>query len=287
MRGEAGDPVEVRARGAQNPGGMPVSLDLTGLRLLVVGASSGIGRAAGLLASRAGARVAFAARRKERLTEAVAEASGEAIAIGCDVRSPSECADAVARAARAFGGLDAFVYAAGMSPLGLLEAATQAEWQTVLETNLVGAALVTAAAVPHLRASGGRAIYVSSYSVRQPLPGVGLYRVSKVALDALIEACRMEHPEIEFTRVVLGNTNGTEFARSWGRERTEAVTRVWIERGLFPAPTMMPVDVAAEALVSVLALRGFVDDVAVMPRPRDVEARMIARGGEPGGKPPG
>ena len=97
----------------------------------------------------------------------------------------------------------------------------------------------------------------------------------------------MEHPAIEFTRVVLGNTNGTEFAQSWGRERTEAVTRVWIERGLFPAPTMMPVDVAAEALVSVLALRGFVDDVAVMPRPRDVEARMIARGGEPGGKPPG
>ena len=114
--------------------------------------------------------------------------------------------------------------------------------------------------------------------MRQPLPGVGLYRVSKVALDALVEAWRMEHPEVEFTRVVLGNTDGTEFARGWGPDRTEAVTRTWVERGLFPAATMMPVEVAAEAVLSVLALRGFVDDIAVMPRTRDPDAASIARG---------
>jgi NAD(P)-dependent dehydrogenase (short-subunit alcohol dehydrogenase family) len=260
---------------------MPVSLDLSGRRLLVVGASSGIGRAVGLLASRAGARVAFAARRKERLAEAVAEASAEAIAVACDVCDERACAQAVAQAAGAFGGLDALVYTAGMSPLGMLEASTQAEWETVLETNLIGAALVTAAAVRHLRESAGRAVYVSSYSVRQSLPGLGLYRVSKVALDALIESFRMEHPQIEFTRVVLGNTNGTEFARSWGPERTEVVTRAWVERGLFPSATMMPIEAAAEAVVSVLALRGFVDDVAVMPRPRDAGMHAIFEGSEP------
>jgi len=237
-----------------------------------------VGRAVGALASRAGARVAFAARRKERLEAAVAAAPGPAIAVACDVRSEAECAIAVAEAVRAFGGLDVLVYAAGMSPLGLLETATQEEWRTVLDTNLIGAALVTAAAIPQLRTNGGRAVYVSSYAVRQPLPGVGLYRVSKVALDALIEAWRMEHPEVEFTRVVLGNTDGTEFARGWGSERTEAVTRAWVERGLFPAPTMMPVEAAAEAVLSVLALRGFVDDIAVMPRTRDPDAASIARG---------
>jgi NADP-dependent 3-hydroxy acid dehydrogenase YdfG len=266
---------------------MPLSLDLANRRLLVVGASSGVGRAVGALASRAGARVAFAARRKDRLAEAVAVAGAGAIAVGCDVRSEPECAEAVAEAARAFGGLDALVYAAGMSPLGLLAEATQAEWRTVLDTNLIGAALVTAAALPHLRASGGRAVYVSSYAVRQPLPGVGLYRVSKVALDALIEAWRMEHPEVEFTRVVLGNTDGTEFAHSWGRERTESVTRIWVERGLFPAPTMMPVEAAAEAVLSVLALRGFVDDIAVMPRARDADARSIAGRAKPARAPGG
>jgi NAD(P)-dependent dehydrogenase (short-subunit alcohol dehydrogenase family) len=258
---------------------MSLSLDLSGRRLLVVGGSSGVGRAVGRLASRSGARVAFAARRKERLEQAVASAPG-AIAVVCDVRSGEQCARAVAETAAAFGGIDAVVYATGMSPLGMLERASHEEWRTVLDTNLVGASVITAHALPHLRASGGRVVYVSSYAVRQPLPGVGLYRVSKVALDALIEAWRMEHPEVEFTRVMLGNTNGTEFANGWGAERTEAVTRVWIERGLFPAATMMPLEAAAEAVLSVLALRGYVDDVAVMPRASDPRAEVSLRAGK-------
>ena len=264
---------------------MSLSLDLSGRRLLVVGGSSGVGRAVGRLACRSGARVAFAARRKERLEEAVASAPG-ALAVVCDVRSGEQCARAVAETALAFGGIDALVYATGMSPLGMLEAASHDEWRSVLDTNLVGASVVTAHALPHLRESRGRAVYVSSYAVRQPLPGVGLYRVSKVALDALIEAWRMEHPDIEFTRVMLGNTDGTEFARDWGSEHTEAVTRVWIQRGLFPAPTMMPLEAAAEAVLSVLALRGYVDDIAVMPRTRDPRAEVIARG-EKAQKQPG
>ena len=263
---------------------MSLSLDLSGRRLLVVGGSSGVGRAVGQLACRSGARVAFAARRKERLEAAVASAPG-AVAVACDVRSGEQCARAVAETALAFGGIDALVYATGMSPLGMLEAASHDEWHSVLDTNLVGASVVTAHALPHLRESGGRAVYVSSYAVRQPLPGVGLYRVSKVALDALIEAWRMEHPDIEFTRVMLGNTDGTEFAHGWGSERTAAVTRVWIERGLFPAPTMMPLEAAAEAVLSVLALRGYVDDIAVMPRTRDQRAEVIARGEKAKKKP--
>jgi NAD(P)-dependent dehydrogenase (short-subunit alcohol dehydrogenase family) len=258
-----------------------LSIDLAKRRVLVVGASSGVGRAVGLLACRAGARVAFAARRRERLEAVVAKAPGEALAVPCDVQDAGACRAAVEAAAAAFGGLDAFVYAAGMAPLAMLEQATQPEWRAALDVNLVGASLVTAAALPHLRASGGRAVYVSSYSVRQSLPGVGLYRVSKVALDALIEDLRLEHPDLSFTRVVLGNTNGTEFARDWGRERTAEVTRVWVERNLFPAPTMMPLEAAAEAIVSVLAFRGYVDDIAVMPRTRDPAAEPIARGDAP------
>jgi NAD(P)-dependent dehydrogenase (short-subunit alcohol dehydrogenase family) len=174
---------------------------------------------------------------------------------------------------QAFGGLDALVYASGMSPLVMLAEATREEWLEVLETNLVGAALVTAAAARHLKESGGRAVYVSSYSVREPLPGLALYRVSKVALDALIEGWRSEYPDIDFTRAMLGNTTGTEFANAWGPERTAAAIKLWVDRGLFPAPTMMPVDVAAEAIVSVLAVRGYVDDVAIMPRQRDAHAK--------------
>ncbi len=238
-----------------------------------MGGSSGVGRAVGLRASQAGARVAFAARRLDRLEKTVAEADGEAIAIGCDVRDPAACRDAVSSAAGAFGGLDALLYATGMSPLAMLPDATQDAWREVMDVNLIGASLVTAAALPHLQESGGRALYISSYSVRQSLPGLALYRVSKVALDALVEGFRMEHPDVEFTRVVVGNTAGTEFAQGWGAEQTRAALQVWVGRNLFPSPTMMPLDTLAEAVVSVLAVRGYVDDIAVMPRPRDAAAR--------------
>jgi NAD(P)-dependent dehydrogenase (short-subunit alcohol dehydrogenase family) len=255
---------------------MAVSFDLTSQRILVIGASSGVGRAVGNLASRSGAHVAFAARRVDRLEVAAAEAPGEAIAVPCDVQSAADCARAVSQTVAAFGGLDGLVYAAGMSPLAMLEEATQEEWRRVLDTNLVGASLITAAALPHLKESAGRALFVSSYAVRQSLPGLALYRTSKVALDALIEGWRMEHPDVEFARVMLGNTEGTEFADAWDPQRLAAAMKVWLERGLFPSATMMPLAVAAEALVSVLAIRGYADDTAIMPRARDQAAEQVA-----------
>jgi NAD(P)-dependent dehydrogenase (short-subunit alcohol dehydrogenase family) len=248
------------------------ALDLSDRRVLVIGASSGVGRAVTECAARAGARVALLARRLPQL-EAVAEAlRGEgatAHALACDVTDPASCRAGVEKAVAALGGLDGFVYASGLSPLVLLTEASQADWRAVLDVNLIGASLVTAAALPALRASGGRAVYVGSYSERQTLPGIGLYSVSKSALAALIEAWRMEHPDVDFTRVVLGNTAGTEFAAAWGPERTAAITKLWVERGLFPAPKMMPLANAAEAICAVLALRGHVDEIGVMPRLRD------------------
>ncbi len=251
---------------------MAIAVDLSGRRVLVVGASSGLGRAVGRAASHAGARVAFAARRGDKLAAAVEDAGAGALAVRCDVRAPGEAERAVSEAAEGLGGLDALVYASGMSPLLMLEGAGARDWRDVLDVNVVGASLVTAAALPHLRRSQGRAVFVSSYAVRQSLPGLGLYRVSKVALDALIECWRMEHPDVDFTRVVVGNTSGTEFADAWGPEAIQGAMEVWVNRNLFPAATMMPLDVAAEAILSVLAVRGYVDDIAVMPRARDPRA---------------
>ena len=253
---------------------MSVTLDLSGRRVLVVGASSGVGRAVAELAARAGAKVALAARRRERLDEAVAaltKAGGSAVALACDVTDEAQCRSAVAEAIERLGGLDGLVYASGVSPLRLLADAAQTHWRAVLDVNLIGASLVTAAALEALRASRGRAVYVGSYSERQTLPGIGLYSVSKKALSALIEAWRMEHPEVDFTKVVLGNTTGTEFADGWGREATLAITKLWVERGLFPAPKMMPLANAAEAIGAVLAVRGHVDEIGVMPRLKDAQ----------------
>jgi len=250
---------------------MGVQYDLSGRRVLVIGASSGVGREVGLLASRTGARVAFAARRRELLESAVAEAGNGAIPVCCDVTS-ADCTRAVDEAAAKLGGIDALVYATGMSPLVMLDRASADEWRRVMDINLIGASQVTAAALPHLRACEGRAVYVSSYAVRQSLPGLGLYRVSKVALDALIECWRMEHPDVDFTRVIVGNTSGTEFANAWGGEAIATAMQVWVSRNLFPAATMMSLTVLAEAILSVIAVRGYVDDIAIMPRTRDPKA---------------
>lgn len=255
---------------------MSMRIDLSGRRVLVVGASSGVGLEAGRLAAEAGARVAFAARRETLVREAAAAAQGDAIGVRCDVCDADTCRQAVDTTVATFGGLDAVIYATGMSPLVMLENATQEDWRRVLDTNLIGASLITAAALPALRESQGRAVYISSYSVRQSLPALGLYRVSKVALDGLIEAWRMEHPDVDFTRAMIGNTVGTEFANGWGAEATLAATKVWIDRNLFPAANMMPVRAAAEGIVAVLATEGYVDDIAIMPRARDMDATMTA-----------
>jgi len=249
-----------------------VALDLSGRRILVVGASSGVGRAVAEQAARAGARVALAARRRERLDETAAALTKEghsALALACDVTDEAASRNAVGHAIERLGGLDSLVYASGLSPLCLLDEARQSDWRAVLDVNLIGASMVTAAALPALRASGGRAVYVGSYSERQTLPGIGLYSVSKSALSALIEAWRMEHPDVDFTKVVLGNTMGTEFANGWDRERMATIIKHWVERGLFPAPKMMPLANAAEAICAVLAVRGHVDEIGVMPRLRD------------------
>jgi NAD(P)-dependent dehydrogenase (short-subunit alcohol dehydrogenase family) len=249
-----------------------ISIDLTAKRVLVVGASSGVGRAVAALAARSGARVGVAARRADKLGELAEELGREGAEVHVspgDVSVEADCRSLVDTAVASLGGLDALVYAPGISPLRLLAEASQEEWQRVFAVNVIGASLVTAEALAPLKESGGRVVVVGSYAVRQTLPGIGLYSVSKVALDGLLAAWRMEHPDVDFTRVVLGNTLGTEFAQDWGPERTAEITKLWIDRGLFPSATMMPLAAAAEAIVSVLAVQGYIDDIAVMPRSGD------------------
>jgi NAD(P)-dependent dehydrogenase (short-subunit alcohol dehydrogenase family) len=251
---------------------MGLHFDLAGRRVLVLGASSGIGRAVAELAAAGGARLALAARREDRLAAlagALAAAGGEAHPIACDVARDADCREVVLAAAAALGGLDALVYAPGLSPLVLLSEASRERWRDVLDVNLIGASLVTAAALPHLRASQGRALYVGSYAARQTLPGIALYSVSKLALSGLVAAWRMEHPDVDFIHVTLGNTSDTEFAAGWDPQQSARVIQGWLERGLFPAPRMMPLRSAAEAIVAALATRAFLDEVGVMPRLRD------------------
>ena len=224
------------------------------LRTVIVGASSGLGRCIGVALAQRGAHVALLARRKDRLEDAALEAGETAIAVRCDVTDEQSCRSAVDEAAQALGGIDALVYATGMGHLARLVDIDADSWRHTFDTNVTGAALITAAALPHLSASSGTAAYLSSVigSMTPPWPGLGSYAVSKAALDKLVEAWRAEHPEVGFTRVVVGDSSGgegaggTEFNAGWDQQLAAEFAPVWrarnyISGGLLPVEELVRV----------------------------------------------
>jgi NAD(P)-dependent dehydrogenase (short-subunit alcohol dehydrogenase family) len=178
------------------------------------------------------------ARRADLLADARAEAGDQAVAIPCDATDPGSCESAMAGAVDALGGIDALIFTPAISPLVRLADTTVDIWRQVFDTNVIGASLVTAAALPHLQASGGHAIFLSSViaSGGPPWPGLGAYAVSKTALDKLVEAWRGEHPELGFTRLTVGECAGgagdatTQLANGWDEELATEMVTMWIQR---------------------------------------------------------
>ena len=182
---------------------------LDGRRVLVVGSSAGIGRVVGHHLCAEGAHVAFAGRRGWLCDEAAAQAEGKAVGIACDVTDPQMCELVVREAVERLGGLDDVVYATGLISIVALADADDNWWRRTLETNVMGAALVTRAALPHLLGSRGTVVYLSSVSsYTGPWPGIGVYTASKAALNRMIDTWRAEHPELGFARVNVGPTAG-------------------------------------------------------------------------------
>jgi NAD(P)-dependent dehydrogenase (short-subunit alcohol dehydrogenase family) len=210
------------------------------MRTVVVGASTGLGRCIGLGLVKRGAQVAFLARRTDKLESAVAEAGAGAYAVRCDVTDEAGCWAAIDEAAERLGGIDALVYATGMGRPQRIEDTDAAAWRQVLDTNVVGAAIATAAALPHLRRSERpSAAYLSSVSasLTRPWPGLGAYVVSKTALDKMVEAWQAEHGHMNFTRIVVGDCIGgegdgfTDFNNGWDLDVAASFGPVWAARG--------------------------------------------------------
>lgn len=147
------------------------------MRAVVVGASSGLGRCLGVGLAQRGAQVALMARRTDRLDDAVGEAGPGALAIPCDVTETASVNSAIEKAAAELGGIDALVYTPAIGPLAKLVDTDADTWQRLFATNVTGAALVTAAALPHLTASAGNALYLSSVSASVTAPWPGLRRL--------------------------------------------------------------------------------------------------------------
>ena len=247
------------------------------MRIVVVGASSGLGRCIGIGLAKRGSQIALLARRIERLQDAAKDAGPGTIALACDVTSTESCQSAIAEAASQLGGIDALVYTPAIGPLQALVDTDAETWRRVFDTNVIGAALVTTAAIPHLTATNGVAVYLSSVSasLTPPWPGLGSYAVSKAALDKLVEAWRAEHPTIGFTRVVVGDCAGGEgdamtgFADGWDPELAGHFYQQWTARK-YLADSLIEVDELVTVVDAVVRHGSSISIPSVIVAPRTV-----------------
>jgi len=190
--------------------------DFEGLVAIVTGGASGIGAAtASLLLSR-GARVAVL-----DATYSVV-ASGPMLQVPCDVADDVSVRGAVTCVSETFGHVDVLINNAGVGALGDVAANDDAEWQRVLDVNVIGVARVTRAALPWLRASSHAAIVnTGSVIANVGVPQRALYSASKGAVQSLTLAMAADYVN-EGIRV-NGVTPGT-------------VDTPWVQRLLAQAP---------------------------------------------------
>jgi NADP-dependent 3-hydroxy acid dehydrogenase YdfG len=217
-------------------------MTITDRRVLVVGASSGIGRSFAVQAARAGARVALAARRIDRVRDAVDEA-GSGIALACDVQDDAACEEAVGVAVDAFGALDLVFHAAGSAPLRLMRDTDPETWQQAFDINVVGLQRILRHAVPHMTQRGVVAV-LSSETVIRPRSALGAYGATKAALDESLRAWQLEHPEVRFSRLTVGATEPTEFGAGFDMKTLAPAMRDWFRQGLMQEEPMDTDEVA-------------------------------------------
>jgi NAD(P)-dependent dehydrogenase (short-subunit alcohol dehydrogenase family) len=173
------------------------SFDLVDQVALVTGASSGIGRHLAELLATAGAKVALAARRADRLAEAAREieaTGGQCLPIACDVTRSDSVAAAVAAAEGQLGPLTILVNNAGVVVAKPVLQHTEEEWDYVVDTNLKGAWLMAREFAQHLvdRQRAGRIVNIASVLGLRTIARVPSYTAAKAGLIHLTGVLAME-----------------------------------------------------------------------------------------------
>jgi NADP-dependent 3-hydroxy acid dehydrogenase YdfG len=175
-----------------------VSGELASRRVVVTGASSGIGVAVVRAFAAAGAHVVLAARREDRLRSLATEleAAGAQVAVApTDMRSESDIVRLFDSARMRFGGVDVLVNNAGLGRAAPLSSAPSAAWREMLEVNVLGLSIATREAIRDMdrRGVAGHIVHVSSMAGHR-VPGLdsGMYAATKFAVRALTEGLRQE-----------------------------------------------------------------------------------------------
>jgi len=174
----------------------PSSQPLDGQSAIVTGASSGIGEATARALAGAGARVALAARRVERLESLRDDIEGEggtAVVVETDVTDRDQVQALADEAQSAFGGIDILINNAGLMPLSYMKNLHEEEWERMVDVNLKGVLYNIGAVLPVMTKQGsGHIVNISSVAGRRVMPGGAVYSATKFGVRALSEGMRDE-----------------------------------------------------------------------------------------------
>jgi NADP-dependent 3-hydroxy acid dehydrogenase YdfG len=239
---------------------MPVSLK--GQTALVVGASSGMGRATVSQLAAEGVRVMAAARREQKLEELQHELSAQGLSIEicpADITQRAQVEQLIDTTAERFGRIDILVYATGTNiPDRSLEVLSPETWEMMLQTNLTGAFLCTKLVLPIMREQKtGLIVYLSTGAVQMPDVSGVAYQASKHGISGLAHGTRVEEKEHGIrTTVIFPGLCDTEILT----KRPTPTPRDVLDKALDPN------DVAEAVLfVAKLDPRAVVPEIQIFP----------------------
>ena len=172
-----------------------MSKSLEGKVAAITGASSGIGEATALALSKAGAAVALAARRGDRLEDLakrIEAGGGKALAVTADIAREDQARGFIEKTHKHFGRLDILVNNAGLMMLGMVEGADTNDWRRMVDVNILGLLYCTHAALPLLREHGGDIVNIASTAGRMASFGAAIYNFTKFGVVGFTEALRQE-----------------------------------------------------------------------------------------------
>ena len=174
-------------------------MDLADRAIAITGATSGIGEATAVACARAGASVALAGRREDRLAALKArieDEGGRAVALPTDVAVEDEARAFVQHAYEKLGRLDGLVNNAGVMLLGPVMGADTNEWRQMIDVNCLGLLYCTHAALPVManqsHPPGGHIVNVASVAGRRSMLGSAVYNMTKFGVVGFSEALRQE-----------------------------------------------------------------------------------------------
>jgi NAD(P)-dependent dehydrogenase (short-subunit alcohol dehydrogenase family) len=162
--------------------------------VVITGASSGIGEALAYEFAALGAKVVIAARDEAKLAGVASRAgTPNILAVTADVSREDDCRELIEKTVAAFGGIDVLVCNAGVSMRALLDDVDTEVLRRLMDVNFWGTVYCTKFALPHLQASRGSVVGVSSVAGLHGLPGRTGYSASKYAMTGFLETVRIEN----------------------------------------------------------------------------------------------